>query len=687
MRKRIVSLAAAAALAVSALSLQAFAQGGVPKIQYLPFGISEPKNVVIRYLEGRDSLNTCEIAYSQSEEMSEWASRYADELEHDKVIKELEKLGLQDAWITAQIDWSLDSQDDWKCDQYWTTGGYDSAYVQHLGDWAYTSANYSPEITNTEWIFRGMGNANDPEDAIWNGFHGPGGDYKGWKDVLKTGQYSLVTTEDGEKHAKIDFQKHTLYTRVRWLVTLRPDQDGAKDSMITSPWSEVAAVGKDAEKIEPIKAEDLDAPAISNLHYTDKESGNYPVIGFKLDVTDKLSKQLAQASGTQGYFRLKVEARLKGAAEWTELHGDFEIKAGDMELALQTLAEKEGNNIKAGTPIQLRARYECFQTGLDDIYSPWTTLTFSAEVAERIAGDNRYGTAAEIAKAAFPSGAETVVLANGLTFADALAGVPLAANLKAPILLAATNSLPRETTNAIEKLGAKKVIILGGESAISKKVEKTLEDNKLTVTRLAGDSRFGTATAIADELNKEPEEIFFVWALNAADALSVGGVAATKNAPIIYLTTKGKLNADTEAYLKTVKGKVKNAYVIGGESVIDNDMMKQAGDALGLKAGETITRVAGKNRYETCVAVNTTFASVLTGTGICVAKGLDFPDALAGGVYAAVNKEPLFLADGSKLQECQSKYLKAKKATRLSVFGGIGAVPDNLVRIIENAGK
>ncbi|MCR5479459.1 MAG: hypothetical protein K6F27_06325, partial [Ruminococcus sp.] len=76
MRKRIVSLAAAAALAVSALSLQAFAQGGVPKIQYLPFGISEPKNVVIRYLEGRDSLNTCEIAYSQSEEMSEWASRY-----------------------------------------------------------------------------------------------------------------------------------------------------------------------------------------------------------------------------------------------------------------------------------------------------------------------------------------------------------------------------------------------------------------------------------------------------------------------------------------------------------------------------------------------------------------------------------------------------------------------------------
>ena len=685
MRKRLISLAAAAALAVSALSLSAFAKPQETE-QKLPFELTAPTNVALTYLDGNDSYNTCEIAYSQNNSMSKWATRKADPDDYDNVMKELNKMGYDDVSVSAQIDWSIDSQDDWKCNEYWLTDGYDADYKQHLGDWAYTDFNCAPETTTTAWIFRNMGNANDPEDRTWHGHHADGYDYNGWKDVLKKGQYKLITNEDGEKYAKIDFTKHTIYTRVRWRVTLRP-LEGDDNTYVVSDWSQIAAVGKDAKKVEPIKPGEIDPPQISDLHYTDKEFNNYPVIAFKLAVSEKLKEQLTRASGTQGNIRLEVEARVKGSSEWVGLQGDFEIKAGDMEMDLQNLLEKTGS-LKKGTPIELRARYWCSQVGVEeDFYTDWATISFSAETVDRIAGNNRFGTAAEIAKAAFPNGADTVVLANGLTFADALAGVPLAAGLNAPILLAGTDSIPKETTNAIEKLGAKKVIILGGEGAISKKVEKTLRANKLTVKRLAGQSRFGTATAIAAELNKAPEEIFFVWALNAADALSVGGVAAAKNAPIIYLTTKGKLNADTEAYLKTVKGKVKNAYVIGGEGVIDNDMMKQAGDALGLKVGKTITRVAGKNRYETCVAVNTTFASVLTGTGICVAKGLDFPDALAGGVYAAINREPLFLADSYKLQECQTNYLKEKKATRISVFGGIGAVPDNVVMVIEKASK
>ena len=338
-----------------------------------------------------------------------------------------------------------------------------------------------------------------------------------------------------------------------------------------------------------------------------------------------------------------------------------------------------------GTPVKDITIY-CQKDSYAEQYAKKAKINYKiVPKNERLAGTNRFGTAAEIAKMAFPDGAETVVLANGLTFADALAGVPLASKLNAPILLANVKSLPKETTNAIEFLGAKNVIILGGEGVISNEVEKTLTDNKLTVKRLAGEKRFGTATAIAAELNEAPEEIFFVYAFNSADALSVGGVAAAKNAPIIYLTTKGKLNEDTAAYLEKVKGKVKKAYVIGGEGVIDKDMMKQAGDALGLTAGKTITRVAGANRYGTCVEVNNTFKDVLTGEGICVAKGLDFPDALAGGVYAAKTKQALFLADGNKIQDIQAEYLKGKKAASLTVFGGTGAVSDNLVKVIAEA--
>ena len=109
-------------------------------------------------------------------------------------------------------------------------------------------------------------------------------------------------------------------------------------------------------------------------------------------------------------------------------------------------------------------------------------------------------------------------------------------------------------------------------------------------------------------------------------------------------------------------------------------MMKTAGDALGIEP----TRISGKNRYETCIAVNETFKDVLTGNCICVATGADFPDALAGGVYAAMYKAPMMLAAGS-LSKKQTDYLKDKNAQQIVVFGGKGAVPDELVDKIAKA--
>lgn len=314
-----------------------------------------------------------------------------------------------------------------------------------------------------------------------------------------------------------------------------------------------------------------------------------------------------------------------------------------------------------------------------------TVKTSSTEPIVRISGDNRFATAAEIAKKTYEK-TDTVVLAYGLNYADALAGVPLAAQLKAPILLTDKDNLPRETTNAIEKLGAKNVIILGGTGAISESVEKTLKNQNLNTKRIAGKTRFETAIKIAQELNEAPSEVFFVYGLNYPDALSVGSVAAEKGAPIVYLMTDGEIDKATATYLGQLKktGSVKNAYVIGGKGVISDDMMKKTAKTLGLTVDKTLIRVAGNNRFDTCVEVNKKFASVLTGKAVCVATGTNYPDALAGGVYAALNKAPMLLATGS-LDKSQTDYLKNKNAQQIVVFGGKGAVPDELVDKIAKA--
>lgn len=305
----------------------------------------------------------------------------------------------------------------------------------------------------------------------------------------------------------------------------------------------------------------------------------------------------------------------------------------------------------------------------------------------RLAGNNRYTTAVDISKAEYTT-ASTVILANSMSYADALAGVPLATKLGAPILLTSKDSLDANTLAEIKRLGAKNVYILGGEKgAVSTNVVTQLTKNGIdskNIKRLAGSTRYGTAAAVAEQVNSAPKEVFFVYGNSFADALSVGAVAAKRNAPIIYLTKDGNMNADTAAYLNKVVGKVTTAYVVGGDGVITDAMKKKVATYL-LLSDSAVKRVAGANRYETCVEVNKKFSSTLSANGICVAKGLDFPDALAGGVYAAKTSQPLFLADGTTLKDVQKSYLKAKNPAKITAIGGKGAVSDDLIGVIAKA--
>lgn len=68
---------------------------------------------------------------------------------------------------------------------------------------------------------------------------------------------------------------------------------------------------------------------------------------------------------------------------------------------------------------------------------------------ERIAGENRYKTSVEISKKTFQS-AETVILASGENFPDALAGGQLALAKNGPILLNPKNSLDKNIHGEIK---------------------------------------------------------------------------------------------------------------------------------------------------------------------------------------------------------------------------------------------
>ncbi|MCR4890293.1 MAG: hypothetical protein K5979_14125 [Ruminococcus sp.] len=366
MRKMLL-LTVTALTALNMFSFTAYAEDE----HELPFELTVPENVAIAYLNGDDSANTCKVAWSQNDSMSEWMSRCDDPESYEGTRKELEQMGYDDLWITPQMDWSIDSKDDWHYNQYWDTEGYDENYVQHLGEWAYIGFLHYPTKNNDAWVFRYMGNIDDPDDITWYG----SSEAPGWKDVLKEDQYEIIKGDD-ESYAKIDFTKHTIYIRMRYLVTARTAENDIK---IASDWSDTASVGKDSETQPEITASELKAPVIKDLYVTDEDFNGFPVISFKNEIPPELTGfQTKITADNSGIIRISAEARVADNGEWVELQGDSELKSGELKYALQNLAEAE-KSISADTTIELRARYCFMPADGEDTLSPYSDiLTFAS---------------------------------------------------------------------------------------------------------------------------------------------------------------------------------------------------------------------------------------------------------------------------------------------------------------------
>lgn len=298
-----------------------------------------------------------------------------------------------------------------------------------------------------------------------------------------------------------------------------------------------------------------------------------------------------------------------------------------------------------------------------DNQEPYYFATFGEGMVfyERHFGYDRYDTSVEIAKATFRKNeAPHVVLATGTDFPDALAGAPLAYAKDAPILLTKTNEIPDDVLHAFDYFGVKEVTIIGGTSAVSNKVETTLEkDLSISVTRIAGADRYETAANIAAELgNTGSDTAYVTYGGNYPDALSVASIAAMEGSPIL-LTRSNDIPEETSAALKNYN----NAYAIGGPAVIANKVVAD------LPNGD---RISGDNRYETSVNVAKELGVRLQSVNLATGQG--FADALAGSVHAAVNEEPVILTRPDRLSPEAKKLFEDSGTNTFTIFGGPYAV-------------
>ena len=195
----------------------------------------------------------------------------------------------------------------------------------------------------------------------------------------------------------------------------------------------------------------------------------------------------------------------------------------------------------------------------------------------RHAGANRYGTAASVAQSEDASivgqwgeQGRTALLANGHAPFDALAAGPLAAGQLFPVLLTEATSIPAETKAALDHLGIKHVIVLGGEAAVSEVVAASLQASGRTVRRVAGADRMATAVAVAgllEELGMKPTRAALVSASTPADALGAGpwGAPAT---PVLLCETSQHCGTATKTW--AMQHPLDEVVAIGGSDAVSD---------------------------------------------------------------------------------------------------------------------
>ncbi|EQF23659.1 hypothetical protein QEW_3324 [Clostridioides difficile CD160] len=303
---------------------------------------------------------------------------------------------------------------------------------------------------------------------------------------------------------------------------------------------------------------------------------------------------------------------------------------------------------------------------------------------DTVIGANRFDTAKKISSVGNwnAESSDTVILVNGNAIADGITATPLASSYNSTILLTNTDKLPSETIEQMNLLAPKTVILIGGENAISSKLEQEIKTTFNTETkRIAGQDRYQTATKIATELGSREEikTAYMVSGSGEADALSIASKAGEEKQPIILLKKDG---ITEESYAWLTERKLENAYFIGGPSAISDSAIAKMNEI----TTEDVSgnRIYGNSRVDTNAKVIEKFYGDVDLQAILVSKSDTLVDALSAGPLAVKLHSPIVLVDNSGLSSEQQRVFANKKVeTPYQIGGGVSyIVMDKLMDII-----
>lgn len=286
---------------------------------------------------------------------------------------------------------------------------------------------------------------------------------------------------------------------------------------------------------------------------------------------------------------------------------------------------------------------------------------------ERIAGADRYGTAAALAEQWSP-GVSVTYLVNGTDYPDALAAAARAGVYDAPVLLVQQDGIPSATRDALTRLQPGRLVIIGGPESVSDAVEQDLMAyTSGTMERVYGSDRYGTAAALAGYYAAGQQRVYLASGEDFPDALASAALAGKEHAPLL-LTRQGQLDQPTRDQLDRLNpGQV---IVLGGTSAVSGAVASEAGSY----ATNGFARVAGEDRYGTAAAIAERYPA--STPSALAASGRDFPDALVGAALAGRDGAPVVLTTQSAVPRRTGDALDHIEPGSMAALGGRTVLAD-----------
>ena len=328
--------------------------------------------------------------------------------------------------------------------------------------------------------------------------------------------------------------------------------------------------------------------------------------------------------------------------------------------------------VKKPGDVKIRMRTSASNTRI--IGQKTVTVHISDKGVYRVYGSTRYETslkaADEYKEQLGVDNFDSVIIACGTNYADALAGSYLSCVRKAPILLVDTgndhiNAVKDYIEENLKKGGT--IYMLGGAAVVPDKAVSGLDG--FFTRRLGGIDRYETNINILKEAAKfadEETEYLVASGTGFADSLS----ASATGKPIILV--KNAIQDNQKSYLNSLKGK--KFYIIGGTGAV-NASVENA-----LKGYGETARVWGSTRYETSANVAREFFD--NPEAAVLAYGENFPDGLCGGSLANSMGGPLLLVANNRPVTAPAEYAAENGVVYGAVLGGPALISDTNARTV-----